>query len=147
MSFRYFTALSASVLLSASLYAEISTCNYDFSYDIDINEKTVVISDDNKELLKIDQTNQLYLEGERQELNSKQQALVKDMGEQYRELLPTIANIAAEAAEIGIKAAALTLNALFVDDQAKADKLMVKLDGIGDKIRKNISNKHLNGKM
>ena len=137
--------LISGLLFSNGVNAEINACDYDFPYDIEIKQRNIQISDHHKEVLSINADNQLFIRGEKQSLTHNQQQLVDEMAMGYRSLLPSIAAIAGEAAEIGMKAATVALNALFIDDPALQSSLLKKLDGIGEKVKANVSEQHLNG--
>ncbi|WMS86008.1 DUF2884 family protein [Pleionea litopenaei] len=136
-------------LVSVSAFAGIQTdsCKLDLPYDININKQAVEILDHGNSLVKIDNSNQLYIKGERQILNAKQQQLTTEMAVECRAMVPIIANIASEAAEIGVKAASITINALFVDDIEFQDKMMKKLDGLSEKIKANFNESYVNGQL
>ncbi len=117
----------------------------DMPFDIEIDEREVSISKESKEILLIDDSNQLFIHGKKQSLNTEQEQLVTEMGDGYRNLLPAIAAVAAEGAEIGVKAATMTLNALFVDDPEFNGQMLKKLDGISETIKENINATQFNG--
>ncbi len=143
---KYLLATACSII-AFSAHAKLQSCDFNLPYDIDIERQEVKLSTNDRELMRIDENNRLYLDEHLQSLNAEQQKLVEQMGNEYRALVPSIAKIAGEAAEIGIKAASLTLSALFVDDPTFSDSITTKLDGISEKIEAHVNSKHLSGNL
>ncbi len=132
-------------LLSTASSANINTCDIEFNYDLNIDNQQVIIAKKQKELVKFSTSNDLYLEGTKQSLNAEQQELVNQMADGYRAIVPLVANVAAEAAELGIKAATLTMNALFAKNPELNQEFLTKLDGISERIKVHINETTLNG--
>jgi len=143
----YIQRIALLLLMSISIngFSHENECHFDLEYDLKINGKTLTISDHNKEWIRINDANELFIKGEKQTLNAQQDALVQTLKQDYMNLVPSIAKVAGEAAEIGLKAATLTLNALFIDDPTTTEELVRKLDSLSEKISEHVSETQFNG--
>ncbi len=138
-------AVTLVIGISTTGMAKQEECQLDLPYQLSIDNKTVIVKDNDEELLRIDENNRLSLYGNSQHLNPSQQKLVVQMASGYRDLIPEIATIAGEAAEMAVKAVTATVTTLFSDNPDTSAKLMTKLDGLSDRIRREVEQKQLNG--
>ena len=133
--------------LTSFAHTQIDSCEIYVDYDIDINDRTIKISRDSEEVVRIDKKNQLFLKGKKQTLNEEQQALVNEMAADYKKLLPQVSEIAIEGAELGMKAATIALGALFDSDNDQVEALTTKFEQLSDKLKEHVNDKHLSGKV
>ena len=106
-------------LLSLCAFAALSTsahqqCDFGLEGELEYNEGEITFLTQSGEIkVRIDQQNVLYLEGDRQSLDSEQQKLVSAYAAQIRETIPLVFEIIVEASEIGLQAATMALEVLF----------------------------------
>ena len=88
----------------------------------------------------------LLIDGRSIELTSEQQVANKNLQARTRLLVPKVADIAIEGAELGIKAATLVISALGGATPAEQKEMLEPLNKISQKIRDNVNSKTLNNK-
>nr|WP_256489723.1 DUF2884 family protein [Pleionea sp. CnH1-48] len=120
-------------------------CDYNIQHDIDITKRGVKISSSDEVVFRITRDNELYINGDEIDLTRKQEALVEDMADEYRELVPNIAHIAVEGAELGIKAATLVITAMAGHDPELTQDFVHRLDNISNKLHDHVSENKFEG--
>ncbi|WP_251359796.1 DUF2884 family protein [Kangiella sp. TOML190] len=142
------------LLLSTALMLSISgpaaahevSCSVDMDYNIDIDEQTIRLSDEEREIVLIDDDADLFIKGQKQSLNAEQRRLLDDYADEIRELLPAIDELAMEATHLALDAVTDVSKLLLNESPAKAEKLKSRVEVITSKVRENISNRHLHPK-
>lgn len=140
------TVLAVSLVLagaSSEANADDLTCDADFAYNIEINNDDLSFSAKNQQKVLITSGQELYLDGERQNLTAQQLALLEDYNQQVRKLLPLASGVAEEASAIAIEAVGSVTAALMQDDPKKAKEFMDKVESISTGLKQHISHNHL----
>ncbi|NVJ65015.1 MAG: DUF2884 family protein [Gammaproteobacteria bacterium] len=138
--------VSLSVLLAmgaSSAFAHSNHCDVDMKYDIHIDGKAISLSEDKKEYVRIDSSNNLYLKGERQDLSGRQKELLADYADEVREFLPVVNDIAVEASALALEAVADVSQTLLSNSPDAANKIQARVETIANDLRAHVSNNHL----
>lgn len=128
---------------SLSVAAHENSCEFSLDYNINLNEDNIHFSNDKDETI-IFTSNKLEVNGTRLEMTAEQQGISKEFQIRTRKLVPQIAEVAIEGAEIGVKAATLAVTAIFGEDKEVHDDLILPIEKISDKIKANINDKMIN---
>ncbi len=138
-------ALIAAAIWGATsvAYAETTACNYSTDFDIKIDEVGVKFHKDGKKSVEF-QNDRLLIDGKTVTLNDAQIAATRSLQQGAREMVPKIAEVAVEGAELGIKASTMVLTALFGDDEAMHQELIAPIEALSDKIQANINKTQMN---
>lgn len=131
------------ILLPAAAFGHSNTCDYSMDYNIEIDNKTIRFSDKNNEFLVFSKSG-LTINGEAANLTSEQQLAAKRLQDKTRQVVPQIAEIAIEGAELGVKAASLVVAGLFGDDEDIHKDLIKPIESISEKIKANVKAHSLN---
>ncbi len=123
-----------------------NSCDVDMSYNINIDDKNIRLSEDEREFVQIDANNNLYLKGEKQQLSAKQQALLNDYADEVREFLPVVDEVATEATHLALDAVTDVSKMLLDKAPDKAEKLRSRVQAITSKVKQHVSDKHLHPK-
>lgn len=118
-------------------------CEYGLNYNINISSDTIKFSNEETNTVEFSGST-IIVDGKKLELNSEQKAYSAKFDRQTRQVVPKIADIAIEGAEIGLKAATLAVTALFGEDQEVHKDLILPIEKISDKIKANVNDKMLN---
>lgn len=141
------TALVVASSLSINTMAHDNSskeqCQYDVDYNIKVNEQQITLTHPKKETITFEQ-GQLLIDGKSVSLSDKQRVASNDIQSRTRVLIPKIADVAVEGAELGIKAATMVFTALGGASAEEQKELMKPLDKISEKIRNNINHKTFN---
>ena len=136
------TAIAGSCGLAS---ADTDICDYSTDFNVEINEQSVLFKKDNGRSFEF-KGNQLFIDGEVAELSKDQQKAIAELQERARAMVPKIAEIAVEGAELGVTAATMVLTALFEDDQALQQELLEPIKEATAKIKENINKDLMNSK-
>jgi len=145
------STISASVLVSGEILAHGSSsysneqCSYSVDYNINIDDQKIVLTHPKKKSITF-LNGELLIDGESVDLTSEQLVASKNLQIKTRALVPKVADIAIEGAELGIKAATLVITALGGATQAEQKAMLEPLNKISQKIRDNVNHKTLNNK-
>lgn len=145
------STITGSVLVSGETLAHGSTsysneqCSYSVDYDIKIDDQKIVLTHPKKNSITF-LKEKLLIDGRSIELTSEQQVANKNLQARTRLLVPKVADIAIEGAELGIKAATLVISALGGATPAEQKEMLEPLNKISQKIRDNVNSKTLNNK-
>ena len=140
------SALAVALAMSTnnvSAHSEDITCDADFAYNIAIQKDGLSFSSQDQQKVLITSSQELFLDGNKQNLNAKQQALLQEYNKQVRELLPLASDLAEEASAIAIDAVASVTSALMQDKPQKAEEFMTKVEAISAGLKQHISDSHL----
>ena len=133
----------ALTVASLSISAHSNVCKYSINYNIEINQQQIKFDDKNNRSL-IFTSDQLLIDGKPAELTEEQLKTSRAFQAETRKILPKVAEIAIEGAEIGVKAVTIVVTALFgADDEVHAD-LIQPIEAIAAKIKANVSQHSLN---
>lgn len=137
--------LIASIILlnCGSAMAESNVCNYSMDYNIDINDERVLFNKKSGESYAF-KGDQLWINGDLVSLNAKQAKASENLQLSARAMVPKIAEIAIEGAELGVKATSLVLTSLFGNDPDIHRDLLDPINDITQRIKQNISATKLN---
>ena len=134
------------ILLTAAISgvsAHSNQCDYSVDYNIDINEERLLFDKKNGD--------KVVFEGDRLTINnlpvalsSEQMQASRDFQREARAMIPKIANIAVDGAEIGVKAATIALTTLFGESEEVHEDLIAPIEAISEKIKTNINETSLN---
>ncbi|NVJ50340.1 MAG: DUF2884 family protein [Gammaproteobacteria bacterium] len=135
--------IACSTMATAGI--KVDDCNLDIPYDISINQKEVSIRDKTNTIMRVDADDRLFINQTAVDLSPKQQQLVKEMGREYRAMVPTIGNIASDAVGVALKAVTMTMGAVLVDDMAFQQDVNARLDKVSEKIKSKFNASFYNG--
>ncbi len=122
----------------AGVQAKEVNCDVTINYALKMDRNDIRLFDDNREVVKIDGGEQLYIGDRRQTLDDDQQALVSEYAARIRKLAPIAARTAREATTLGLEAAEETLVALLGPDNRVNEETMSKLRQISQEIRQHL---------
>ena len=80
-------------------------CNLEFNNSLRLDKNVIEITDEDNQVMRIDNRANVYIEGKKVELSNAQRAAVSDYADGLREQLPQVADIALE----GVKLASVAL--------------------------------------
>lgn len=123
--------------------AHSNECDYSVDYNINIDEQQIRFNKKSGDDIVFD-GDKLMINGKLASLTNKQLQTSKDFQQQTRALVPKIAYIAVEGAEIGVKAATIALTGLFGNGDDVQKDLIEPIEAISTKIKANISETSLN---
>ncbi|MEP1743317.1 MAG: DUF2884 family protein [Kangiellaceae bacterium] len=118
-------------------------CEYGLDYNININSNSVKFSNDKTSTIEFSDST-ITVDGKTLKLNSEQRGYSHQFEKGTRQVVPKIADIAIEGAEIGLKAATLAVTALFGEDQEVHKDLILPIEKISEKIKANVNDKMIN---
>jgi len=131
------------LMTSLSAVAHDNECNFSLDYNININDETIRFANDKNKTI-VFSSDQIEVNGEKLVLTAEQQENSKEFQQRTRAIVPKIAEVAIEGAEIGVKAATLAVTALFGENQDVHKDLIQPIERISDKIKANINEKMIN---
>ncbi|AQS37506.1 Protein of unknown function (DUF2884) [Shewanella psychrophila] len=118
---------------SASYSSDKSQCEVALNYDITVEPKLLAISDEGKEVYRIEM-GKLYVQGEQVSLNARQQKLLIQYSDQVSTQVPEVIALVHDAVGVASTAASMALTPLLGDAAgAKLDEMM---DGLEQRIEK-----------
>ncbi len=127
----------------SAVNAHSNGCDYSVDYNININDQQLRFDKKSGDSI-VFQGDKLMINGQSVALNDKQLQASRELQEQSRAVVPKIAYIAVEGAELGVKAATIALTGLFGDGEDVHKDLIEPLEAISAKIKDNISETSLN---
>ncbi|MFV7769324.1 YggN family protein [Shewanella marisflavi] len=102
-------------------------CEVSLNYDVSVEPSKLVVSKSKKEVYRIE-LGQLYVDGDRVQLNDKQQALVNQYAGEVSKQLPEVIDVVHDAVDIASTAVSMALTPLLGDAAgAKIDEMMDSL--------------------
>ena len=137
--------LIAAALFGASgvALADSKVCDYSVNYDINISDASVVFDKRNGDSIEF-KGDKLFINGESVALTADQQEASFKLQQGARQMVPKIAEIAVEGAELGIKATTIVLSTLFGNDTDIQNELLEPIEAISDKIQQHITETRMN---
>ncbi|WP_444996233.1 DUF2884 family protein [Aliikangiella sp. IMCC44359] len=123
--------------------AESEVCRYSTEYNVDIDANRVLFSRTNGERYEF-AGDKLLINNKGVELTKAQKEASLSLQKKAREMVPQIAEVAIEGAELGIKTATMVITSLFGDDKAAQTDLIKPIEVAVDKIKTNITKTQLN---
>ncbi|MCW8875684.1 MAG: YggN family protein [Kangiellaceae bacterium] len=135
----------AAALFGASgiALADSKVCDFSVNYDINVNDASVLFDKSNGDSIEF-KGEKLFINGESVELTDEQRRASLELQRGAREMVPKIAEIAVEGAELGIKATTIVLSTLFGNDTDIQNELLKPIEAISDKIQEHISDTRMN---
>ena len=133
------------VLVSQNLRAHSDVCDYSVNHNINIDKNSISFSGNASEEI-IFTGDELMVNGETLELNKRQMEYSLAFQNETRQMLPKLASIAIESAELGLKATSIVVSSLFGSDAYVHDDLIKPIESITEKIKANVSSTVLNTK-
>ncbi|MCL1068235.1 YggN family protein [Shewanella olleyana] len=108
----------------AKLTIDDDQCNVTLNYDVTVEPKKLLISEQGEEMYRVEM-GELYVEGNRVKLDSKQSKLLNDYSEELSQQVPEIIDLVNEVVVLATDAVSLALTPIFGDATgAKLDELM-----------------------
>jgi hypothetical protein len=123
--------------------ADSEVCNFSTDYNIDINEERVSFNKTDGDSFEF-KNGGLIVNGKTVVLTKEQAQASQNLQQGARAMVPKIAEIAVEGAELGIKATTMVLTSLFGDDMEMQNDLIKPIEAMSEKIKQNISATTLN---
>ncbi|WP_196139820.1 DUF2884 family protein [Aliikangiella sp. G2MR2-5] len=128
---------------SSLVQAHTEACHFSTDYNVDINEEEIVFSKPDGDRFRFVE-NALFINGDKVALTEAQSEASRQLQQNTRKMVPKIARIAVEGAELGIKASTMVLTSLFGDDEQIQQDLIKPIEAISQKIQTNINETHIN---
>ncbi|GIU51582.1 YggN family protein [Shewanella sp. KT0246] len=108
----------------AKLSIDDEQCNVTLNYDVTVEPKKLLISEKGEELYRVEM-GELYVEGSKIKLDSKQSKLLNDYSEELSQQVPEIIDLVNEVVVLATDAVSLALTPIFGDATgAKLDELL-----------------------
>ena len=133
--------LLAGVVSGVSAHSDV--CDYSVDYNINIDGKQLSFDKKSGDSI-VFEGDELTINGKSISLTAEQLQVSRDLQTQTRAVVPKIAYIAVEGAELGVKAATIALTGLFGDGDDVHRDLIEPIEAISTKIKANISETSLN---
>lgn len=138
------TLIASAILgMSCVAQAESNECRFSTDFDIDINDTSVVFEKEAGDKIEF-KGKELLINGESIKLTPAQTDASLSLQDGARSMVPKIAKIAVEGAELGIKASTMVLGALFGNDPDMHKDLIKPIEKISETVQKNISKTKMN---
>jgi len=131
------------LLASSNLAAHSNVCDYSVDYNIQITDEQIVFNKKGEREI-IFFGDKLSINGKYVSLNNEQRAANRAFQQETRQILPKVAEIAVEGAEIGVKAATLVATSFFGNDEDVHTDLIKPIESLSQKIKENINTHSLN---
>ncbi|AKE52134.1 DUF2884 family protein [Kangiella geojedonensis] len=143
-----FKSATVAVALSLSLgtavaHSDNMTCDADFAYNIEIQDKGLSFSSKDQEKVLITASSELFLDGQKQLLSPEQLELLEEYNQKVRDLLPLASGVAEEASSIAIEAVGSVAAALLQDSPERAEEFVARVETISAELKQHISSSHL----
>ncbi|WP_299568253.1 YggN family protein [uncultured Shewanella sp.] len=108
----------------AKLSIDDEQCNVTLNYDVTVEPKKLLISEKGEELYRVEM-GELYVEGSKVKLDTKQSRLLNDYSEELSQQVPEIIDLVNEVVVLATDAVSLALTPIFGDATgAKLDELL-----------------------
>ena len=135
-----FKSATVAVALSLSLgtavaHSDNMTCDADFAYNIEIQDKGLSFSSKDQEKVLITASSELFLDGQKQLLSPEQLELLEEYNQKVRDLLPLASGVAEEASSIAIEAVGSVAAALLQDSPERAEEFVARVETISAELR------------
>ncbi len=131
------------IACSTVVNAHSNECNYSTDFNINIDQQSVLFKKKTGDSFEF-RGEQLLINGDPVKLSNSQKQASKQFEAHARAMVPKIAVIAVEGAELGVKAATIVLGTLFGDDLAAQKDLMEPIEAMVAKIKTNIKDTQIN---
>lgn len=116
---------------SLSFGHDNNQCEVSLNYDIAVEPRKLIVSEDKKEVYRIE-LGKLYVDGSSVDLDAKQQKLVNQYADEVSQQLPEVIDLVHDAVDIASTAVSMALTPLLGDATgAKIDEMM---DRLGNRI-------------
>jgi len=136
--------LAAAILVtSLSAAAESDVCDFSIAYGIEVDQQQIKFTDKDKTTI-VFSNDALTIDGKPVKLTNDQLKTSQAFQAETRQLLPKVAEIAVEGAELGVKAATLVVTSLFGGEPSVHKDLIQPIEAISEKIKANINEHMLN---
>lgn len=139
------STITGSAVAHGSQSYSSDQCEYSVDYNVKIDDQLIQLTHPKNKSITFMQ-GKLLIDGKSVALSSEQAEASKAFQAKTRVLVPKVADIAIEGAELGIKAATMVITALGGATQAEQKELLEPLNKISEKIRANINHKTFNNK-
>ncbi|TQV71037.1 DUF2884 family protein [Aliikangiella marina] len=126
-----------------SAQAHDSECRFSTNYDVTVEENEVVFAKKSGETIAF-VGDELLINDEKVELTDEQREAAEALRENTKAMVPKIAEIAVEGAELGLKATTVVMTSLFGDDMDMQNELIKPIEEVTEKIKANITPKSFN---
>lgn len=133
----------ALVGVCGTISAHNEECNYSTDYNVNIESDSVIFSKTGGEKFEF-RGDQLIVNNKKVVLDEDQLEAAQNLQRDTRKMVPKIALIAVDGAELGIKATTIVMTSLFGDDQQVHQDLIAPIEALSDRIKQNISSKTFN---
>ncbi|MET1256457.1 DUF2884 family protein [Aliikangiella maris] len=128
---------------STTLVAESEQCNFTTDYNINIESEQIRFTQTDGDTFEF-AGEKLLINDKAVKLNDEQLKASLALQQKAREMVPVIAEVAIEGAELGIKAATMVVTALFADDEAAQQELMLPIEALTKKLKTHVSSTQFN---
>jgi len=125
-----------SVFISKALYAHDS-CDVELDAGVTINESSIEFFDQDRKketLYKIDDDNNLIIDGDYVSLNDDQQILVEQYSSNIRSMVPQVRNIALEGVDLALEGVNLAFNELLGEGNDIGADLTQELSSLKEEV-------------
>ncbi len=134
-------------VITTSLQAHSNEmCNYEMDYDLTIEDSALSFTQESGKNITIDQDNQLFVNGKKKQLDSKQQQLIDDYADGVRDLIPEVTALAIEGVNLGVEAATMALSILLDGSDPDIARFSEKLNQLAQNITVNLDANHFSTK-
>ena len=138
------TLIATAILgMSTIAQADSNVCQFSTDYDINIDEKSVIFKKEGAETIEF-KGETLLINGEAVRLSEQEKQASLALQSGARAMVPKIAKIAVEGAELGIKASTMVLSSLFGNDPDMHKDLIAPIEKISETIQANINETTMN---
>jgi len=147
-----FTAVISLFLLTTPLFTTSvqahsnEMCNFEMDYDLTIEDSALSFTKESGKNITIDQDNQLFINGNQKQLDSKQQQLIDDYADGVRNLIPEVTAIAIEGVNLGVEAATMALGILLDGSDPDIARFSSKLNQLAQNITMKLDAAHFSSK-
>ncbi len=134
-------------LITTSLQAHTTEmCNYEMDYDLTIEDSALSFTQESGKNITIDQDNQLFVNGNKKQLDSQQQQLIDDYADGIRDLIPEVTALATEGVNLGVEAATMALSILLDGSDPDIEHFSGKLNQLAQNITLKLDANHFSSK-
>jgi len=123
--------------------AHDNECSFSTNYNVNVEENEVIFSKKNGDTIAFI-GDELLINNEKVEMNDEQREAAESLRENTKAMVPKIAEIAVEGAELGLKATTVVMTSLFGDDMDMQSDLIKPIEAVTEKIKANITAKSFN---
>ena len=134
---------AALVGVCSGVSAHSNVCDYSTDYNINIDEEKIVFSQTDGDKFEF-AGDSLLINNKALELDDDQLEASLALQKNARAMVPKIAEVAVEGAELGLKATTIVMVSLFGDDAQMQEDLIAPIEKLTDKIKANITTTSFN---